>query len=78
MNGVEELRAVLPSHRPGFLPWHEKLSPEDAETFGEIKRAFVAGEFQQPKNTVARGVCRMLQTRGIDIKKAAVLRWLES
>ena len=75
---VEELRSVLPSCRSGFRAWYEKLSPQDAETFGEIKRAFMAGELQQPKNTVARGVCVMLQSRGIDIKKQAVVRWLEN
>jgi hypothetical protein len=75
---LEELRAVLPTFRPGFLPWYEKLSPADAATFGEIKRAHAAGELQQPKNTVARGVCVMLQARGIDITKQSVVRWLDS
>ena len=78
ITAVHELSAVLPVSRPGLLSWHEKLSPADAKTFAEIKRAFTAGKLGQPKTTVARGVCVMLQARGIDIKKQAVIRWLES
>jgi hypothetical protein len=78
LSAVDELQTVMPKTRCGFAPWYERLSADDAATFAEIKRAFLAGELKATKNGVAAGVVVMLERRGINIKKLSVVRWLEA
>ena len=68
---------MLVPARFGVRSWFEKLNAEDAETFSEIKRAFVAGEVAERMSVVARGVKTMLTRRGIKVGEEQIIKWLK-
>lgn len=76
---LEDVREILPDGRPGFLPWHARLKPEDRAEVEEIRGLFVAGQLGTKAYTLARALSTKLAERGLaDVKPQTISRWLRN
>ena len=76
---LEEVQESLPDSRPGFLPWHARLKPEDRAEVEEIRGLFAAGKLGTKAYTLARALSAKLAERGLaDVKPQTISKWLRN
>ena len=74
---LDDVVQSLPSGRPGFAPWYERMPQEVREELEEIRRRFHAGELATRSNTLARVLSAKLAERNlVDIGAHTINRWL--
>ena len=76
-DSIVEAIAASCNTRPGFAPWWERVTPEQAATLEVIWKAWLAGRFGPRKLTAAKAISRTVADIGVVIGHQGVLRWLD-
>lgn len=76
---VDAVKAAVRDVRPGFQPWHKRVSPEHLDELLEVRRQWQAGELGSKLLPVARAISEQLEKRGIaQIGAQGVQDWLQN
>lgn len=74
---IAEIQAAIPRASRGSRPWHERVSPEHAETVKAIHEAWHDGLFGALKAPAARAIAKRVRDLNIiDIGEQGVIAWL--
>jgi hypothetical protein len=74
---LESIRESACARPGGVLPWHKRLSASDRKELESVRAAWLRGEINTPKTTLARQLSAELALRGIcNIGRDRVSLWL--
>ena len=76
-DSIVEAIAAQCHTRPGFAPWWERVTPDQAAILEVVWKEWLAGRFGPRKLTAAKAISRAIAEIGVVIGHQGVMRWLD-